>query len=81
VVLRKGDKDKHAHCTKCGLGLTTEELAKHMKVFHERLKCECGVELEMEPMVINSASYGVSEYQNVLLYYIMPNNLPVLILF
>lgn len=51
VVLRKGDKDKHVHCSKCGLGLTSEELAKHMKVFHERLKCECGVELEMEAMV------------------------------
>jgi endogenous inhibitor of DNA gyrase (YacG/DUF329 family) len=56
VVLRKGDKDKHAHCTKCGLGLTAEELAKHMKVFHERLKCECGVELEMEAMVEHRAS-------------------------
>lgn len=51
MVLRKGDKDKHVHCSKCGLGLTSEELAKHMKVFHERLKCECGVELEMEAMV------------------------------
>ncbi|XP_024371340.1 uncharacterized protein [Physcomitrium patens] len=56
VVLRKGDKDKHVHCSKCGLGLTSEELAKHMKVFHERLKCECGVELEMEAMVEHRAS-------------------------
>jgi hypothetical protein len=51
VVLRKGDKDKHVHCPKCGLGLTGDELPKHMKVFHERLKCECGAELEMEAMV------------------------------
>ncbi|KAG0589348.1 hypothetical protein M758_1G014300 [Ceratodon purpureus] len=56
VVLRKGDKDKHAHCPKCGLGLTGDELPKHMKVFHERLKCECGVELEMEAMVEHRAT-------------------------
>lgn len=71
MVLRKGDKDKHAHCPKCGLGLTGEELPKHMKVFHERLKCECGVELEMEAMVSSlrvSCSSECQIYVTLLFY-------------
>lgn len=59
MVLRKGDMEKHAHCVKCGQGSTREELAKHMKVFHEPLKCECGMELEMEDMVSWFVNYKV----------------------
>ncbi len=51
MVLRKEEMGKHEHCSKCGQGFTHEELGKHMKVFHEPLKCTCGVVLEMEEMV------------------------------
>ena len=57
AVLRKGEggrAEEHAHCELCGLSMRRREVAKHVEVFHHKLKCECGVEMEMETMVSRS---------------------------
>lgn len=66
--------EKHAHCTKCGQGFTREELDKHMKVFHEPLKCECGVVLEMEEMVSKHVPEHVEVYSFLLEFFLVVAN-------
>ncbi|KAG0491035.1 hypothetical protein HPP92_007898 [Vanilla planifolia] len=51
VVLRKEEASDHVHCGKCAKAFRTEELEKHMKVFHQPTNCGCGVILEKEEMV------------------------------
>ena len=36
----------HVHCDKCGQAFQSGEMEKHMKVFHEPLRCPCVVVLE-----------------------------------
>ncbi|CAM6124234.1 unnamed protein product [Calypogeia fissa] len=56
VVLRKEEMNSHVHCSKCAQALKQDDLAKHMKIFHEPLQCECGEVLEMEEMVNHRAN-------------------------
>ncbi|KAJ3685950.1 hypothetical protein LUZ61_015114 [Rhynchospora tenuis] len=51
VVLRKEERENHAHCVKCGRAFQKGEMEKHMKVFHEPTACMCGIVLEKEEMV------------------------------
>lgn len=53
VVLRVEEAKNHVHCDKCGQAFQRGEMEKHMKVFHEPLRCPCGVVLEKEYMVSN----------------------------
>lgn len=58
AVLRKGEgggAEEHAHCELCGQSMRRGEVGKHVVVFHHKLKCECGVEMEMEAMVSGSS--------------------------
>eukprot|EP00743_Colponemidia_sp_Colp-15_P007809 GILK01008455.1.p1 GENE.GILK01008455.1~~GILK01008455.1.p1 ORF type:complete len:819 (-),score=103.13 GILK01008455.1:112-2520(-) len=56
VVLRKEQRQTHCHCEKCGKAMSTTEREKHVSVFHTLLKCECGVELEMESLRVHKAT-------------------------
>ncbi|CAI8586559.1 unnamed protein product [Vicia faba] len=56
VVLRIEESKNHIHCNRCGQAFQQAELEKHMKVFHEPLKCPCGIILEKEQMVEHQAS-------------------------
>lgn len=56
IVLKKEEAENHAHCTKCGRGLSQGEMEKHMKVFHEPIHCSCGIMLEKEDMVQHQIS-------------------------
>jgi predicted RNA-binding Zn-ribbon protein involved in translation (DUF1610 family) len=51
VVLRLQEHKKHAHCPKCGQSLQSEELPKHLKVYHEPQVCRCGAMFERDEMV------------------------------
>ncbi|KVI10674.1 uncharacterized protein LOC112507880 [Cynara cardunculus var. scolymus] len=51
VVLRIEEAKNHVHCEKCGLAFHSDEIGKHMKVFHEPLCCPCGAILEKTQMV------------------------------
>lgn len=51
VVLRIEESKNHVHCDRCGQAFQQVELEKHMKVFHEPLRCPCGIILEKEQMV------------------------------
>lgn len=51
IVLRIEEAKNHVHCDKCGQAFQLGEMEKHMKVFHEPLRCPCGVVLEKEDMV------------------------------
>ncbi|KAE8685893.1 hypothetical protein F3Y22_tig00111088pilonHSYRG00095 [Hibiscus syriacus] len=56
IVLRMEEAKNHVHCNKCGQAFQSGEMEKHMKVFHEPLRCPCGVVLEKEDMVQHQAS-------------------------
>nr|BAF98608.1 CM0545.430.nc [Lotus japonicus] len=56
VVLRIEESKNHVHCDRCGQAFQQVELEKHMKVFHEPLRCPCGIILEKEQMVEHQAS-------------------------
>ncbi|XVF21009.1 hypothetical protein REPUB_Repub12eG0053500 [Reevesia pubescens] len=56
IVLRIEEAKNHVHCEKCGQAFQLGEMEKHMKVFHEPLRCPCGVVLEKEDMVQHQAS-------------------------
>ncbi|KAK4758982.1 hypothetical protein SAY87_020283 [Trapa incisa] len=56
VVLRIEEAKDHVHCSRCGQAFHQGEMEKHMKIFHEPLKCPCGVVLEKEQMVEHQAS-------------------------
>lgn len=51
IVLRIEEAKDHVHCSRCGQAFHQGEMDKHMKLFHEPLKCPCGVVLEKEQMV------------------------------
>ncbi|KAE8703909.1 hypothetical protein F3Y22_tig00110462pilonHSYRG00326 [Hibiscus syriacus] len=51
IVLRMDEAKNHVHCNKCGQAFQSGEMEKHMKVFHEPLRCPCGVVLEKEDMI------------------------------
>ncbi|EPS71173.1 hypothetical protein M569_03586, partial [Genlisea aurea] len=51
IVVRVEEAGDHLHCEKCGAGLHRGEVEKHSKVFHEPLRCPCGILLEKEHMV------------------------------
>ncbi|KAJ9560984.1 hypothetical protein OSB04_006144 [Centaurea solstitialis] len=51
IVLRIEEAKNHVHCDKCGLAFHSDEIGKHMKVFHEPLCCPCGAVLEKTQMV------------------------------
>lgn len=51
VVLRIGEAKSHVHCEKCGQAFHSDEMEKHMKVFHVPHSCPCGVVLEKAAMV------------------------------
>ncbi|KAE8685259.1 hypothetical protein F3Y22_tig00111099pilonHSYRG00089 [Hibiscus syriacus] len=55
IVLRMKEAKNHVHCNKCGQAFQSGEMEKHMKVFHEPLRCPCGVVLEKEDMVQHQA--------------------------
>lgn len=54
VVLRVEEAQNHVHCDKCGQAFQQGEMEKHMKVFHEPIRCPCGIILEKEQMVSNT---------------------------
>lgn len=56
VVLRVEEAKNHVHCDKCGQAFQQEEMEKHMKVFHEPVRCPCGIVLEKEQMVQHQTS-------------------------
>ncbi|KAM6572604.1 hypothetical protein CsatA_016684 [Cannabis sativa] len=56
VVLRVEEAKNHVHCDKCGQAFQQGEMEKHMKVFHEPVRCPCGIVLEKEQMVQHQAS-------------------------
>ncbi|XVE78428.1 hypothetical protein DITRI_Ditri13aG0144200 [Diplodiscus trichospermus] len=56
IVLGTEEAKNHMHCEKCGQAFQLGEMEKHMKVFHEPLRCPCGVALENEDMVQHQAS-------------------------
>lgn len=56
IVLRVEEAKNHVHCEKCGQAFQRAEMEKHMKVFHEPLRCPCGVVLEKEQMVQHQGS-------------------------
>ncbi|KAL1562359.1 hypothetical protein AAHA92_04948 [Salvia divinorum] len=56
VVLRIEESERHVHCEKCSKAFQSEEIEKHMKVFHEPLHCPCGIVLEKEQMVQHQSS-------------------------
>ncbi|KAK9053321.1 hypothetical protein SSX86_029954 [Deinandra increscens subsp. villosa] len=56
IVLRTEEVKNHVHCGKCGLAFHGTEMEKHMKVFHEPLRCPCGVVLEKTQMVQHQSS-------------------------
>ncbi|KAL5573406.1 hypothetical protein UlMin_023003 [Ulmus minor] len=56
VVLRVDEAKNHVHCDKCGQAFQQGEMEKHMKVFHEPIRCPCGIVLEKEQMVQHQSS-------------------------
>nr|XP_043620605.1 uncharacterized protein LOC122592443 [Erigeron canadensis] len=56
IVLRTEEVKNHVHCQKCGLAFHSGEIVKHTKVFHEPLRCGCGVILEKTEMVQHQSS-------------------------
>eukprot|EP00249_Psilotum_nudum_P024794 c29295_g1_i1 orf=182-2299(-) len=55
MVLKREEMETHVHCSKCGQAFGQEELAKHMKVYHDPQTCKCGAILEKEEMVSHQA--------------------------